>query len=237
MKRLELMNETDGELVEFGTPNFMSALSDARFNLTIPTGATFDEWCELGKTLANLERGVGWWIGDWWVFGQAKYGERSKAVAEGVFGKRSFGAIRNAGVIARDFEVSRRRDVLSFTHHAEVAALPPHVADALLDRAEAEELSTRELRAEVNKVKNAVGVSPLSTDGCTVDDLSKLVAAGRKFGTIYSDPPWLYDNQGTRAATGNHYGGMTIDELAALPVRDLAADDAHLHLWTTNGRN
>jgi hypothetical protein len=29
--------------------------------------------------------------------------------------------------------MSRRRDVLSFTHHAEVAALPPADADALLD--------------------------------------------------------------------------------------------------------
>ncbi len=27
---------------------------------------------------------------------------------------------------------------------------------------------------------------------------------------------------------------MTIDELCALPIRELAADDAHLHLWTTN---
>jgi N6-adenosine-specific RNA methylase IME4 len=27
---------------------------------------------------------------------------------------------------------------------------------------------------------------------------------------------------------------MTVDELCALPVRDIVADDAHLHLWTTN---
>jgi len=69
---------------------------------------------------------------------------------------------------------------------------------------------------------------------CTTDDLSKLVSRGDRFGTIYADPPWVYDNQGTRASTGNHYGGMTVDELCDLPVKDLAADDAHLHLWTTN---
>ena len=28
---------------------------------------------------------------------------------------------------------------------------------------------------------------------------------------------------------------MTVDELCALPIRELAADDSHLHLWTTNG--
>ena len=28
---------------------------------------------------------------------------------------------------------------------------------------------------------------------------------------------------------------MTVEQLCALPVRELAAPDAHLHLWTTNG--
>jgi N6-adenosine-specific RNA methylase IME4 len=56
----------------------------------------------------------------------------------------------------------------------------------------------------------------------------------QKYGCIYADPPWLYDNQGTRAATGKHYEGMTVEELCALPISELAEDDAHLHLWTTN---
>lgn len=70
---------------------------------------------------------------------------------------------------------------------------------------------------------------------CEVSDLQALADSGKKFGAIYADPPWLYDNQGTRAATGNHYNGMTIEQLCALPVQGLVADDAHLHLWTTNG--
>lgn len=69
-------------------------------------------------------------------------------------------------------------------------------------------------------------------DTCTTMDLEKL--QGRSFGTIYADPPWLYGNQATRAATSTHYNGMTVDEIAALPIADLAADCAHLHLWTTN---
>lgn len=70
--------------------------------------------------------------------------------------------------------------------------------------------------------------------GCTVKDLLTLVKQGRKFGTIYADPPWVYDNQATRAATGNHYDGLTVAELCALPIGELALPDAHLHLWTTN---
>ena len=66
-------------------------------------------------------------------------------------------------------------------------------------------------------------------------DLNAFAASGKKWGCIYADPPWLYDNQGTRAATSNHYNGMTVEQLCALPVGELAAADAHLHLWTTNG--
>jgi len=55
-----------------------------------------------------------------------------------------------------------------------------------------------------------------------------------KFRTIYADPPWQYSNQGSRAATDNHYQTMPIADIAALPVRELAADVAQLHLWTTS---
>jgi N6-adenosine-specific RNA methylase IME4 len=58
--------------------------------------------------------------------------------------------------------------------------------------------------------------------------------AGQKFGTIYADPPWSYSNQGTRASTGNHYGTMSVADICTMPVAELAADNAHLHLWTTN---
>ena len=68
-----------------------------------------------------------------------------------------------------------------------------------------------------------------------VRDLQKLIAEGRRFSTIYADPPWKYDNQCTRAATDNHYPTLSVQQIAAEPVADLAADNCHLHLWTTNG--
>lgn len=87
--------------------------------------------------------------------------------------------------------------------------------------------------ANVYAPKNSAA-TPERTDGiCT--DLSELVASGQKFGTIYADPPWRYNNQGTRAATDNHYDGdMSIEELCKMPIGELAADKCHLHLWTTN---
>lgn len=67
-----------------------------------------------------------------------------------------------------------------------------------------------------------------------VTDLATLLADGQRFGTIYADPPWSYANRGTRGAAHGHYQGMTLEALAALPVGDLAAPDAHLHLWITS---
>jgi N6-adenosine-specific RNA methylase IME4 len=69
--------------------------------------------------------------------------------------------------------------------------------------------------------------------GCTVDDLQALVG-NMTFGTIYADPPWAYQNQATRSATDNHYRTMSLADICALPVKDLAAPQCHLHLWTTN---
>lgn len=65
-----------------------------------------------------------------------------------------------------------------------------------------------------------------------VTELSDLT--GRKFGTIYADPPWRYGNTATRAAAGNHYATMTVDEICDMPISSLAATDAHIHLWVTN---
>ena len=66
-------------------------------------------------------------------------------------------------------------------------------------------------------------------------DLVDEISNGREpFGCIYADPPWQYNNQGTRGAAKNHYSTMSIDEIVSLPVSKLAADKSHLHLWTTN---
>lgn len=94
---------------------------------------------------------------------------------------------------------------------------------------------------EKNGVKNdpATDTAPEadsqgSMETCATDDLFALIQAGKKFSTVYADPPWKYGNQATRSSTNNHYSTMTIDEICQLPVCQLTLDDAHLHLWTTN---
>lgn len=67
----------------------------------------------------------------------------------------------------------------------------------------------------------------------TVRDLNTLVNEGRRFGTIYADPPWTYRNASSRAAALNHYRTLSRSEISVLPVAELAAANCHLHLWAT----
>lgn len=115
--------------------------------LDLPKGQSFEEWVEAGRNLASANKVLHWWIGDWWAAGSHRYGERAKVAAQGIFG-REFQTLANLASVCRAFTTSRRREHLSFSHHAEVAALSPTKADSLLERAEREGWSVRDLRAE-----------------------------------------------------------------------------------------
>ena len=52
-----------------------------------------------------------------------------------------------------------------------------------------------------------------------------------KYGIVYADPPWRCDMK--RGATGNHYPAMSIEEICALPVAELADRDSALFLWAS----
>ncbi len=199
--------------------------------LSFADSVTFEEWASVGDALRQMERSVMWWIGDWVRFGEAKWGEKySQAIDATGY---AYGTLANARWVSDAFDFSDRSEKLSWTHHSMAASLPATERAEVLSRAESEGWSVRDVRAEVNRRKNCIGAPP-SVSTCTTADLENLTRRGLKFGTVYADPPWLYGNQGTRGATSDHYGGMTVEEIAAMPVRGLAADDAILHLWTTN---
>lgn len=57
----------------------------------------------------------------------------------------------------------------------------------------------------------------------------------KKYKIIYADPPWKYRDKLLTQGGGaeRKYPTMAIDEIAALPIGKLAADDAVLFLWVT----
>ncbi len=66
----------------------------------------------------------------------------------------------------------------------------------------------------------------------SVSDLGDLF--GHQFSTVLADPPWRYHNTASRGAAQNHYPTMSVADICAEPVQRLVAENAHLHLWTTN---
>lgn len=61
---------------------------------------------------------------------------------------------------------------------------------------------------------------------------------GKKYNTIYADPPWQFKNRTGKVAPEhkrlNRYETMTLDDIKSLPVSEIAAEMAHLYLWVPN---
>lgn len=68
----------------------------------------------------------------------------------------------------------------------------------------------------------------------TAADLLK-TAAGKRYRTIYADPPWRFANRTGKVAPEHsrlqRYGTMTTDDIARLPVSQISDDYCHCYLW------
>ena len=62
--------------------------------------------------------------------------------------------------------------------------------------------------------------------------------AETRFSTILADPPWQFINKTGKIAPEHkrlsRYGTMTLAEITALPIEELATPTAHLYLWCPN---
>jgi hypothetical protein len=115
--------------------------------LQIAPDVDFETWAALGSRIAGISSACAWCLGDWLVFGERTYGERYRAAVDAT--SLDYQTLRNYAWVARRFPVSRRRDTVSFQHHAEVAALPEAQQDLWLQRAERLRWSRNELRRQL----------------------------------------------------------------------------------------
>ena len=69
-----------------------------------------------------------------------------------------------------------------------------------------------------------------------VEKLDELVVSGERFAVILADPPWrfeTYSEKGQGRSAERHYPTMADEDIQALPVGALAAEDCVLLLWAT----
>ncbi|MEU9443457.1 LmbU family transcriptional regulator [Streptomyces sp. NPDC048304] len=105
-------------------------------------------WEQIGSNLRELVNSSAWWLADWLIYGEATYGWRRYKEAIERTGL-DYQTLRNYAWVARRFEHHRRRDSLSFAHHAEVTRLSPPEQDYWLRKAEQQKWSRNELRRAV----------------------------------------------------------------------------------------
>lgn len=116
--------------------------------LAIPEGLPVEHWQTLMLALPKLNDTVKWALGDALNYGEARFGNKYTAAmdATGISVER----LRNYAWIARKVELSLRNDKLSWSHHMEVADLPPAEQKEWLAYAVEKKLSTRELRSAID---------------------------------------------------------------------------------------
>lgn len=124
-----------------------------RTGLALPPDIPLDEWSRIGRQIFVVHESSSWWLGDWLIYGQSQYPDRYKrAIAETSL---DYQTLRNYAWVARRFSISRRRESLSFQHHAELASLPESEQDEWLDRAEKFAWSRNGLRNRLKASRNS----------------------------------------------------------------------------------
>lgn len=188
--------------------------------LVVNPEATYDDWLYIGDTLSRIGRAHQWWIGDWVRHGERQWGDKYTEAIEKT--GLEYDSLNNYRWVSERVESVRRLTTLSWSHHQAVASLEGEEQGEWLERAETNEWTVRELRQQI-RGRQDENPPPLP-DG--------------KYSTIVADPPWYVEkitrDVRPKQGPGLDYPTLTVDQIAALPIGDLAADDCHLYLWTTH---
>jgi hypothetical protein len=104
---------------------------------------SYEQWEAAGRELQRMGRAWQWWVGDWILYGEQRYGE-TYAQAIDLTGM-DYKTLMNVVSVARRVETSLRSESLSWSHHVVVAALPPAEQSEWLERAEIEGMTVARL--------------------------------------------------------------------------------------------
>lgn len=111
---------------------------------------TYEQWLEIGKNLMQATQNIMWWLGDWWNFGDRKYGELA---AQALNMDIPYNTFSKASYVASKVPIELRNPELSWTHHSEVASLDAGLQKEYLDKAVEQNLSVKALRSIIKKQK------------------------------------------------------------------------------------
>ena len=193
--------------------------------LLVEGDPSVDEWEAVGPVIAHFDRNAKWWLGAWLNYGETTYGEMYSQAASLVgYAPHS---LENIAYVERNVPISRRREELSsWGHWEEIARVDPKRQSRWVTKCISRNLTLAELRLELRNAKR----EPV------VENLAEMQG---KFRVVYADPPWRYADSGASSASTSfgkaedHYPTLSIEEIAAIPVKDHVLRNAVLALWVT----
>lgn len=168
-----------------------------------------------------------WRGGVWWLAGKKWDRSRTALVTDAEWAGPDTATLRNYARVAKKFETSRARDSFPIRHLDAVCSLPLDQAERLLETGRENGWKSYDLRAEAARMRSA----HLVVKRDPTFSLEDLIAEGRRFRTIYADPPWAPEHPIIQHRLKRHYNSLALADICALPIRELAAPEAHLHLW------
>ena len=103
--------------------------------LSVQGEPDFQSWHMVGRYLERCDSACQWWCADWLNYADdhPEWKDECEQVISDLYGNRSDRTLANLRTVGRAYQPSRRRDRLSFSHHADLAGQPEHVQDELLD--------------------------------------------------------------------------------------------------------
>jgi hypothetical protein len=169
---------------------------------------SYDDWRDLGEYLLTVADSSAWWVGDWLLFGKRTYADRYQTAIERT--GFDYQTLRNYAWVASRFEPSRRQDNLSFSHHAEVAALEADDQDEWLRRALVEGWSRNTLRNEIRKQRGESRFVTRTAIRLEVPPQRRALWQAAAEASGYNLPAWIEMNLDEAAASALGEGGTAV---------------------------
>jgi hypothetical protein len=172
--------DRDEDLLPAATATAAPPAQRTRVSLELPD-LSFNEWRRVGEQLELQHDASLWWIADWAAYGERQYRRDYGPALEQLYERKS---LRNLAYVARNVDTERRRESLSFSHHAEVAPLDPDWQTVWLDDAETHGWSKQELRERLAEWRGngRSGPTPALTIRAVAELHDLCVAAAQRVG-------------------------------------------------------
>lgn len=205
----ELMHEEQPALL---MPVEQVYVTETSTGLIFREDTPFEVWGSLTARLIRAHKRLEFALADAINFGR-RYGERyAHWVHES---QLSDSSLHTLAYVGRRIESCRRRQDISFAHHAEVASLPPKMQDALLDLAsengwKRDEVrkAARQARAQIKAAERAMLAAP----ALTLPDVDIVVGDARSLGLYDETVDLIVTSPPYGLAKSYHDGDVEADE-------------------------